>query len=559
MKSKKEILLNINNLCISTTERSKHKDLINNISFKIKRNEIVGLIGESGSGKSVTSLSILGLLEKSKFNLSGEISFNNKNILNLSDQDMMKIRGYEISMIFQEPMSALNPTMKIGKQLYEVFRAHKNLPFKKTTDRIKKLIKKVKLSNVENLLDKYPHQISGGQKQRLMIVMALSCNPKLLIADEPTTALDVTIQKEIIEILKDLQKSENLSILFISHDLKLVSRISEKILIMKNGRIIEQGSNKKIFNSPQENYTKALLSIIIDDKKRLKKLPTVESFNQNIKTETEAKNERKNRIQNIYSAKPILEIKDLSKFYDTSKSLFTKNKGFKALSKISLKLFKGETLGLIGESGSGKTTLSNTILKITEFENGEILFHGKDITKIKGEKLLDYKKNIQIIFQDPYASLNPLQNIFQIISEPIKFHRICSRNKVYEKCKDLIFDVGLNEKFLNRYPHELSGGQRQRVCIARAISVNPQVLICDESVSALDVSVQATVLNLLNLLKKKYGFTYIFISHDLSVVKYMSDKIIVLYDGKIVDYQDADELFEKPKDNYTKKLIQASF
>ena len=559
MKSKKEILLNINNLCISTTERSKHKDLINNISFKIKRNEIVGLIGESGSGKSVTSLSILGLLEKSKFNLSGEISFNNKNILNLSDQDMMKIRGYEISMIFQEPMSALNPTMKIGKQLYEVFRAHKNLPFKKTTDRIKKLIKKVKLNNVENLLDKYPHQISGGQKQRLMIVMALSCNPKLLIADEPTTALDVTIQKEIIEILKDLQKSENLSILFISHDLKLVSRISEKILIMKNGRIIEQGSNKKIFNSPQENYTKALLSIIIDDKKRLKKLPTVESFNQNIKTETEAKNERKNRIQNIYSAKPILEIKDLSKFYDTSKSLFTKNKGFKALSKISLKLFKGETLGLIGESGSGKTTLSKAILKITEFENGEILFHGKDITKIKGEKLLDYKKNIQIIFQDPYASLNPLQNIFQIISEPIKFHRICSRNKVYEKCKDLIFDVGLNEKFLNRYPHELSGGQRQRVCIARAISVNPQVLICDESVSALDVSVQATVLNLLNLLKKKYGFTYIFISHDLSVVKYMSDKIIVLYDGKIVDYQDADELFEKPKDNYTKKLIQASF
>ena len=559
MKSKKEILLNINNLCISTTERSKHKDLINNISFKIKRNEIVGLIGESGSGKSVTSLSILGLLEKSKFNLSGEISFNNKNILNLSDQDMMKIRGYEISMIFQEPMSALNPTMKIGKQLYEVFRAHKNLPFKKTTDRIKKLIKKVKLNNVENLLDKYPHQISGGQKQRLMIVMALSCNPKLLIADEPTTALDVTIQKEIIEILKDLQKSENLSILFISHDLKLVSRISEKILIMKNGRIIEQGSNKKIFNSPQENYTKALLSIIIDDKKRLKKLPTVESYNQNIKTETEAKNERKNRIENIYSAKPILEIKDLSKFYDTSKSLFTKNKGFKALSKISLKLFKGETLGLIGESGSGKTTLSKAILKITEFENGEILFHGKDITKIKGEKLLDYKKNIQIIFQDPYASLNPLQNIFQIISEPIKFHRICSRNKVYEKCKDLIFDVGLNEKFLNRYPHELSGGQRQRVCIARAISVNPQVLICDESVSALDVSVQATVLNLLNLLKKKYGFTYIFISHDLSVVKYMSDKIIVLYDGKIVDYQDADELFEKPKDNYTKKLIQASF
>ena len=405
---------------------------------------------------------------------------------------------------------------------------------------------------------KYPHQISGGQKQRVMIVMALSCNPKLLIADEPTTALDVTIQKEIIEILKNLQKSENLSILFISHDLRLVSNISDKILIMRNGKIVEQGSNKSIFNSPKENYTKALLSLIINDKKRLKRLPTVESFDKKFKEEAETKSERKNRIKNIYSCKPILEIKNVSKFYNTSKNLFRNNKGFKALSKISLKLYKGETLGLIGESGSGKTTLSNAILKIHEFEEGEILFRGKDISKIKEKELLKFRKNVQIIFQDPYASLNPLQNIYQIISEPIKFHRICLKDEVYEKCKELINDVGLNEAFLSRYPHELSGGQRQRVCIARAISVNPQVLICDESVSALDVSIQATVLNLLNLLKKKYNFTYIFISHDLSVVKYMSDKIIVLYNGKIVDYQDADLIFEKPKDNYTKKLIKAS-
>ena len=462
-------------------------------------------------------------------------------------------------MIFQEPMSALNPTMKIGKQIFEVFKAHKNLSFKNTTERIKKLIKKVRLDNVENLLDKYPHQISGGQKQRVMIVMALSCNPQLLIADEPTTALDVTIQKEIIEILKNLQKSEKLSILFISHDLRLISNISDKILIMKNGKIIEQGSNKNIINYPKENYTKALLSLIINDKKRLKKLPTVESFDKNFKEEAETKKERNKRIKNIYSGKPILEIKNVSKFYNTSKNLFRNNKSFKALSQISLKLFKGETLGLIGESGSGKTTLSNAILKIHEFEKGEILFKGKDISKIKERELLEFRKNVQIIFQDPYASLNPLQNIFQIISEPIKFHRICLKNEVYEKCKELIADVGLNENFLSRYPHELSGGQRQRVCIARAISVNPEVLICDESVSALDVSIQATVLNLLNLLKKKYNFTYIFISHDLSVVKYMSDKIIVLYNGKIVDYQDADLLFEKPKDNYTKKLIKASY
>ena len=558
MKLNKEILLNVNNLCVRTTEKTKQPNLIDGVSFKIKKNEIIGLIGESGSGKSLTSLSILGLLEKNKFNISGEIIFDKKNLLNLDNNAMMEIRGSEISMIFQEPMSALNPTMKIGKQLFEVFKAHKNLSFEHTTERIKKLIKKVKLDNVENLLEKYPHQISGGQKQRVMIVMALSCNPKLLIADEPTTALDVTIQKEIIEILKNLQKSENLSILFISHDLRLVSNISDKILIMRNGKIVEQGSNKSIFNSPKENYTKALLSLIINDKKRLKRLPTVESFDKNLIEEAETKSERKNRLNNIYSGKPILEIRNVSKFYNTSKNLFRNNKGFRALSKISLKLFKGETLGLIGESGSGKTTLSNAILKIHEFEEGEILFKGKDISKIKEKELLEFKKNVQIIFQDPYASLNPLQNIFQIISEPIKFHRICSNDGVYEKCKELINDVGLNETFLSRFPHELSGGQRQRVCIARAISVNPQVLICDESVSALDVSIQATVLNLLNLLKKKYNFTYIFISHDLSVVKYMSDKIIVLYNGEIVDYQDADLLFEKPKDNYTKRLIKAS-
>lgn len=559
MKLNKEILLNVNNLCVRTIENSQHQNLIDGVSFDIKKNEIVGLIGESGSGKSLTSLNILGLLEKNKFDISGEIIFNGNNLLDLDNNAMIKIRGAEISMIFQEPMSALNPTMKIGEQIFEVFKAHKNLSFEHTTKRIKKLIKKVKLDNVENLLDKYPHQISGGQKQRVMIVMALSCNPQLLIADEPTTALDVTIQKEIIEILKDLQKSEKLSILFISHDLRLVSNISDKILIMRNGKIIEQGSNKNILNYPKENYTKALLSLIIHDKKRLKKLPTVESFDKNFKEEAETKKERNKRIKNIYSGKPILEIKNVSKFYNTSKNLFRNNKSFKALSQISLKLFKGETLGLIGESGSGKTTLSNAILKIHEFEKGEILFKGKDISKIKERELLEFRKNVQIIFQDPYASLNPLQNIFQIISEPIKFHRICLKNEVYEKCKELITDVGLYENFLSRYPHELSGGQRQRVCIARAISVNPEVLICDESVSALDVSIQATVLNLLNLLKKKYNFTYIFISHDLSVVKYMSDKIIVLYNGKIVDYQDADLLFEKPKDNYTKKLIKASY
>ena len=558
MKQDNKILLDINKLCVSVTEKSENKKLLKSISFNIKKNEIVGLIGESGSGKSLTSLCILGLLEKKKFNISGDIYFNQRNIANLRENEIMKIRGSEISMIFQEPMTALNPTMKIGEQLFEVFRINENIISKKISSRINKLIKKVKLDNVEDLFDKYPHQLSGGQKQRVMIVMALSCNPKLLIADEPTTALDVTIQKEIIDIIKDLQKSENLSILFISHDLRLVSKISDRIVIMKFGEIIEQGLNKQIFKSPKKNYTKALLSVIINDSKRLKVLPTVETYNQKNKKISETKRERDKRLKDIYSKKPILEINNLSKFYNTSKSLFVKNKGFQALEKISLKLYKGETLGLIGESGSGKTSLSNAILKIHKFEEGEIFFNGFDISKIQGKELLNFRKNIQIVFQDPYASLNPLHNIYQIISEPLMFHKICRKEDLYDECKRLINDVGLSENFFDSYPHELSGGQRQRICIARAISVKPQVLICDESVSALDVSIQATVLNLLNQLKQKYSFTYIFISHDLSVVRHMSDKILVLRNGKIVEYNDADLLFKKPKDTYTKKLIKAS-
>ena len=558
MKPNKKILLDVNNLCVNISEKLKNKRLLNRVSFNIKKNEIVGLIGESGSGKSLTSLSILRLLEKDKFNISGKISFDSKNIVKLDEKDMLQIRGSEISMIFQEPMSALNPTMKIGKQIFEVFNSRKNISVEDASSRVKSLIKKVRLDGVEDLFEKYPHQISGGQKQRVMIVMALSCNPKLLIADEPTTALDVTVQKEIIEILKGLQKSEKLSILFISHDLKLVSTISDRIIIMRKGEIVEHGSNKQIFNSPKDDYTKALLSVIIDDSKRLKVLPTIETFSKKNKKISEAKNERKKRLDNIYSKKPILEIKNLSKFYNTSKNLFVKNNGFKALEKINLKLYKGETLGLIGESGSGKTSLSNAILKIHKFEEGQILFNGKDISKINGKELLGFRKNIQIVFQDPYASLNPLKNIYQVISEPLIFHKICKKDEVYDKCKELVTDVGLSENYLERYPHELSGGQRQRVCIARAISVKPQVLICDESVSALDVSIQATVLNLLNQLKQKYSFTYIFISHDLSVVKYMSDKILVLYGGKVVEYEDADLLFNEPKNDYTKKLIKAS-
>ena len=559
MKPDKNTLLEINNLNISIAQNQSSKSLVKNISFKIKKNEIIGLIGESGSGKSLTSLAILNLLNKDKFKVTGEVLFKGNDLLKISEEEMLKNRGAEISMIFQEPMSALNPTMKIGYQLYEMYKAHQNKSFLEITNRIKKLIKKVKLEGVENLFEKYPHEISGGQKQRVMIVMALACNPKLLIADEPTTALDVTVQKEIIDILKLLQKSEGLSILFISHDLKLVSKITDRLVILKDGVIAETGINKKIFKAPISDYTKALLSVIINPKKRLKTLPTIETYESNKKIVKENKSQRQKRQKKIYSNEPILRVNNVSKFYNSSSNLFQKNKQYQALNNICLTLYAGETLGLIGESGSGKTTLSNAILKIHDFEKGKIFFKEKDISNLNSKDLLNFRKKVQIIFQDPYASLNPVQKIQDAIIEPLKYHQqISGQKEVEKKTIQLLQDVGLDESFLSRYPHELSGGQRQRVCIARAISLKPEIIICDECVSALDVSVQATILNLLNSLKEKYGFTYIFISHDLSVVKYMSDRIVVLLDGEIVEYEEADKMFLKPTDDYTRKLIKAS-
>ena len=559
MKPDKNTLLEINNLNISIAQNQSSKSLVKNISFKIKKNEIIGLIGESGSGKSLTSLAILNLLNKDKFKVTGEVLFKGNDLLKISEEEMLKNRGAEISMIFQEPMSALNPTMKIGYQLYEMYKAHQNKSFLEITNRIKKLIKKVKLEGVENLFEKYPHEISGGQKQRVMIVMALACNPKLLIADEPTTALDVTVQKEIIDILKLLQKSEGLSILFISHDLKLVSKITDRLVILKDGVIAETGINKKIFKAPISDYTKALLSVIINPKKRLKTLPTIETYESSKKIVNENKSQRQKRQKKIYSNEPILRVNNVSKFYNSSSNLFQKNKQYQALNNICLTLYAGETLGLIGESGSGKTTLSNAILKIHDFEKGKIFFKEKDISNLNSKDLLNFRKKVQIIFQDPYASLNPVQKIQDAIIEPLKYHKqISGQKEVEKKTIQLLQDVGLDQSFLSRYPHELSGGQRQRVCIARAISLKPEIIICDECVSALDVSVQATILNLLNSLKEKYGFTYIFISHDLSVVKYMSDRIVVLLDGEIVEYEEADKMFFKPTNNYTRKLIKAS-
>lgn len=551
-------LLRVKNLSLGLNNPKNEKLLIDNVSFDIKKNEIVSIIGESGSGKTLTAMSILGLLDKALFNISGQIIFNKINLLSVNEAKIQKIRSHNISIVFQNPMSSLNPTMKLGKQIYEVFHSHIDLNYNSVNKRIKELIKKVKLDGVKNLFEKYPHEISGGQMQRFMLVMALASSPKLLIADEPTTALDVTVQKEIIEILKSLQKTENLSILLISHNIGLVKNISNKIIVMKEGKLIENNHTQLILQSPKKKYTKGLLSININNKKRVKKLNTLQNFEKEIQNNNISKRTRNNRLKLLYEKEPLMIVRNVSKYYSRFVN-FKKKVNFKALKNINIKLYEGETLGIIGESGSGKTTLSEVIMKIKKYEFGNIFYKNKNINKFNKTEMLNYRKEVQIVFQDPYSSLNPLFNVKEIIAEPIKCHNIFEKkSEIDKKCKELINDVKIGQSYLNKYPHELSGGQRQRVAIARAISINPKILILDESVSALDVSIQASILNLLTEIKEKYNLSYIFISHDLSVVKHMSDKIAVFLNGKIVEYADADILFKSPKKEYTKALLRSA-
>ena len=551
-------LLRVKNLSLGLNNPKNEKLLIDNVSFDIKKNEIVSIIGESGSGKTLTAMSILGLLDKALFNISGHIIFNKINLLSVNEAKIQKIRSHNISIVFQNPMSSLNPTMKLGKQIYEVFHSHIDLNYNSVNKRIKELIKKVKLDGVKNLFEKYPHEISGGQMQRFMLVMALASSPKLLIADEPTTALDVTVQKEIIEILKSLQKTENLSILLISHNIGLVKNISNKIIVMKEGKLIENNHTQLILQSPKKKYTKGLLSININNKKRVKKLNTLQNFEKKIQNNNISKRTRNNRLKLLYEKEPLMIVRNVSKYYSRFVN-FRKKVNFKALKNINIKLYEGETLGIIGESGSGKTTLSEVIMKIKKYEFGNIFYKNKNINKFNKTEMLNYRKEVQIVFQDPYSSLNPLFNVKEIIAEPIKCHNIFEKkSEIDKKCKELINDVKIGQSYLNKYPHELSGGQRQRVAIARAISINPKILILDESVSALDVSIQASILNLLTEIKEKYNLSYIFISHDLSVVKHMSDKIAVFLNGKIVEYADADILFKSPKKEYTKALLRSA-
>jgi peptide/nickel transport system ATP-binding protein len=565
--------LTINNLEISFKSDKNQFKAINNISLQLDKGEIIGLVGESGSGKSVTSLAIMRLLE-SNAKIKGEILFDDKNLLEISEREMQQFRGNKIAMIFQEPMTSLNPLMKCGKQITESIIFHLKTNKKQAKEKTLQLFCEVKLPEPQEIFNKYPHQLSGGQKQRVMIAMALACNPEILIADEPTTALDVTVQKNIIELLKRIREERNMSIIFISHDLGVIGEIADKILVMNKGQIVEQGTAKDIFLNPQNPYTKGLLACRPNPKLQLKKLPTISDFTSEkngdfLNTEINIEDLQKrlkvdesdiiDKRKLLYQQPKLLKIEHLSTWFPKNQSFFGQANTFtKAVNDVSFDVYQGETFGLVGESGCGKTTLSRTILKLIKPTSGKIIFDEIDISTLSEKEMRPMRKDIQIIFQDPYSSLNPIKTIGDALIEPLIVHNILENN---QQRKDYIIDlmekVGLTSQQFTRYPHEFSGGQRQRIVIARALALKPKLIICDECVSALDVSVQAQVINLLKDLQEEFKLTYIFISHDMAVVKHVSDRMMVMNNGKIEEIGFPDDIYYHPQKDYTKKLIDA--
>ena len=577
-------LLQVQNLSIDFIADGIVTNAVKGISFEVATGEIMAIVGESGSGKSVTALSLLQLLPQ-QANIKGKMLFSKNetapvDLLNVSAKEINTIRGKDIAMIFQEPMTSLNPVFTCGYQVVETIQLHQQISSATAKEKTIELFEKVKLPEPANMVNRYPHQLSGGQKQRVMIAMAMSCNPALLIADEPTTALDVTVQKTILLLIKELQKQTGLGVIFITHDLGLVADIADKVVVMYKGEIIEQGITKNVLQNPQQPYTKALLACRPAKHQRGGRLPVVNDFfsaaangydvkfksflSDETKTKeaifSQLKNETtENNLLKNDNASPVLKVENLKIYYPGKKKLFKKNiELFKAVDDVSLKVYKGETVGLVGESGCGKTTLGRAILQLIPATSGNIILDGRNLAMLSGRDLQLLRKDLQIVFQDPYGSLNPRLMIGNAIMEPMKVHGILnSTSQRKEKVIELLEKVNLSADHFNRYPHQFSGGQRQRICIARALALNPSFLIFDESVSALDVSVQAQVLNLLNNLKKEFGFTSIFISHDLSVVRYISDRILVMSKGKIVEEGLADEVYFSPKNEYTKKLIDA--
>lgn len=563
-------MLKVENLSINFYNRDEKTwfKAVKEINFSVKPGTVLGIVGESGSGKSVTSFSIMRLHDERLTEIKGNIDFDQVSLLNLSSNEIRQYRGNQISMIFQEPMTSLNPVFTCGFQVAEAIMLHQKVDRAEAKRQTINLFNEVQLPRPEKIFESYPHQISGGQKQRVMIAMALSCNPTLLIADEPTTALDVTVQKTILQLLLKLKEERNMAMIFISHDLGVVNEIADEVAVMYKGEIVEQGLAAQIFSNPQHPYTKGLLACRPSPALQLKKLPVVADFLTGKIDDASAHLQASNQLTKaeidgrravLYNKKPIVQIKDLSTWYPVNTGFLSKKKEYvKAVDQINFEVFPGETLGLVGESGCGKTTLGRTILRLIEPTAGKIFFDGKDITSIGKSELRKLRKDIQIIFQDPYASLNPKLTVGQSILEPLVVHNLFSNDRERKaKVYELLNKVGLKEEHYNRYPHEFSGGQRQRVVIARALALEPKFIICDESVSALDVSVQAQVLNLIRDLQRDLGLTYIFISHDLAVVKHISDRILVMNKGKIEEEGFPEDIFYAPKAAYTKKLIEA--
>jgi len=550
-------LLTVRNLRVNfRLDKHTSFEAVKGISFDVPQNATVALVGESGSGKSVTSLSILGLLppENSSVLAGSEIVYGGRNLVTLDKMELQRLRGKDISMIFQEPMTSLNPVFTVGFQLAESLRLHLGLGMRAARKRAIELLAEVGIPDPAYRIDAYPSQMSGGQQQRVMIAMAIACEPKLLIADEPTTALDVTIQKQILDLIAELQRKHRMSVLFITHDLAVVGEIADQVVVMRNGEIREQGPAKRVFEDPRDPYTKALLQCRPRLDRRPMRLPVIEDF---MDGGAHAMN-LSERSRGFTSADPvILDVQGLGKDFYSREGLFGRRK-FEAVKDVSFRLPKGKTLGLVGESGSGKTTVGLTLMRLHEASAGHALFEGRDILAMSAREFMDYKRRIQIIFQNPYASLNPRMIIGQILTEPMQIHGIgTSAQERTELAFELLHKVGLPEVTFYKYPHEFSGGQRQRIAIARCLTLKPDILICDESVSALDVSVQAQVLNLLQDLQDEFGLSYIFISHDLAVVKYISDEIMVMNQGRIVEIANSDDIYLNPRQAYTKKLLSA--
>jgi peptide/nickel transport system ATP-binding protein len=576
----KKLLLEVKNLVTEFKTDDGIVKAVNDVSFNLYRGETIGIVGESGSGKSVTSLSIMQLIPNPPGRIaSGQIIYHAKDgrkidLVKLSEEEMRKFRGDEIAMIFQEPMTSLNPVFTCGDQVMEAIILHQKKTKQQARELTLKMFEKVKLPDPLRVLNAYPHQLSGGQKQRVMIAMAMSCNPSILIADEPTTALDVTVQATILDLMNQLRHEIDSSVIFITHDLGVIAEIADDVIVMYKGKIVEQGSVLDIFSNPKHPYTRSLLACRPPLQLRLKKLPTVVDFmkeengeiielpmtvKEAIDANVISKAVTDLRRETLLASKPILEIKNLKTWFPSKTDFFGRVTDYvKAVDNVSFDVHEGETVGLVGESGCGKTTLGRTILRLAPATGGEVIFDGRNILDMPKNELKDMRRHMQIIFQDPYSSLNPRMTIGAAIQEPMSVHGVHANETVRkEKVLELLSKVNMKPEHYYRYPHEFSGGQRQRICIARALALNPKFIICDESVSALDVSVQAQVLNLLIQLREEFKFTYIFISHDLSVVKFMSDRMVVMNKGKIEEMGPSDEIYNNPQKEYTRKLINA--